>query len=145
MPKQFLDWSELLEKGKIEENPIDKARRESLNLSKGDVSQKGGDKVTREQLIKEALDIVKQAHITPGMRQPTDEEMFGHLTLTQEEADKLQKAWDEKMNDGYKELNRDIGDGPLAKSDDWASGKSFDEQMDLTEEERQARNMYVKE
>lgn len=143
MPKEFLDWSELLEKGKIEEDPINKMRRERLNLAKGDVSQKGGDKVTREQLIKEALDIVRQVHTTDGMRQPTDEELFGHLVVTEEQAEKLQKEWNEKLNKLYEELKKDVADGSLVKSEDWATGKSYNEQMDLTEEERQQRNMCV--
>jgi len=143
--KKWNDWSEFLKKGHVERDPTEEKLHKALNLPKGDISQKGGEKVTREQLIKEALDIVKQTHLSKGVRQATDEELFGHLVMTEEQIAELERQYQEKINDFYKAARAPIGDGSQVKKDDWANGKSYNEQMELTEEERQDRNMSTDE
>jgi len=139
--KKWPDWSEFLEKGHVEQDPIEKAAIESKNLPDGDVSQNGGEEVTKEELIKEAMDIVKQGQVT----QATDEELFGHLVVTEEQLKKMEEDYQNKIDNFYKAAQTPVGDGDQVEEEEWANGKSFNEQMELTEEEKQARNMTVGE
>lgn len=43
-----------------------------------------------------------------GVRQATDEELFGHLVVTEEMAKAAQEEWDNKFNAFYEEANKPI-------------------------------------
>lgn len=137
MDKKWPDWTDFIKKGHVEhrEHPLSKS------FKKGEPN-KGGNEVTQEELIKEALDIVKGAHTDKRVRQATDEELFGHLVVSEEELEKSEIEWKEKIQKWYEEARKPIQQKP----DDlkaWANGRSFNDS--LTEEELDERNRYVKE
>ena len=72
-------------------------------------------------------------------KQPTDEEMFGHLVVTEEIAKKAESDWQNKQGNLIKALNEPVIPEDQ-KDTEWASGESFNES--LTEEERLKRNMF---
>lgn len=76
-----------------------------------------------------------------GFRQATDEELFGHLVVSEEQVQKAEQDWNNQINDFYKEASK-----PLEKQDsrenlDWGSGKSFNDS--LTPEELAERNKHI--
>lgn len=94
MPKAGeLDWSELYKTGKnLEpEHPLSKPIKEGLKAEEH-VQEFG------KTIAQEVVDGFKE----DGIRQPTDEEMFGGLVKTEEEIREMKaaakKQWDEKLH-----------------------------------------------
>jgi hypothetical protein len=72
--------------------------------------------------------------------QPTDEQMFGHLVVTEEQVQKAEKEWANSMNKAFDDMKAPIT--PTEEQEhEWADGKSFNES--LSREELEARNMYT--
>ena len=74
-------------------------------------------------------------------KQPTDEEMFGYLTVSEEQLQKAEDEWNGRLGGFYEAAAE-----PLEKQDskenlEWGSCKSFND--DIEEEELQKRNMHV--
>ena len=64
-------------------------------------------------------------------KQPTNEQMFGHLVQTEEQIQKAKTEWENRISDGYKAAVKPINVNHTEH--EWGTGKSFREQ--LTEEE----------
>jgi hypothetical protein len=78
----------------------------------------------------------------PGLRQPTDEELFGHLVVPQEQIDAAEKSFETKIADFYSTASKPINGGQTEVPDEeWANGKSFNSM--LPKEELAKRNMYL--
>ena len=102
---------------------------------------KGGEKVTKEELRKEAEKIIEGAR-NNGFRQATDEELFGHLVVSEEEMEKAEKDWENLIKDTLNAARQPIDDKNKNGLDEaWESGKSFNELLD--EEEVKKRDMFV--
>jgi hypothetical protein len=89
------------------------------------------------QLAKSALIGSKQS----GLRQATDEELFDHLVVSEEQVQKAEQDWNNQINDFYTEATK-----PLEKQDskenlDWGNGRSFNDS--LTPEELAKRNRHI--
>lgn len=56
-------------------------------------------------------------------KQPTNEELFGHLTITEEQVKKAEQEWDNKFQSGYKEAVKPID--PNHEDREWGMRKSF--------------------
>lgn len=72
-------------------------------------------------------------------KQPTDEEMFGHLVVSEEQLEKSKADWENKLQGFY-----DAATTPINESNedvDWGSGQSFN--STLSDEERLKRNMHI--
>jgi len=112
---------------------------------------KGGENVTKEDLRKEGEKIIEGARAitekTKNIRQPTDQELFGHLVKTQEELDEMEKAWENFFNDTLNEAREDIDEKvkkelpPELQEEAWPSGTSFNDM--LSDEEKEERGRYV--
>lgn len=90
---------------------------------------------------KAIFDKFAKAIINDTPRQPTDEQMFGHLVVSEEQVQKAEQAWNGVFNKFY-----DSSAEPLEKQDsidnlEWGNGKSFNDSIE--EEELQKRNMHV--
>lgn len=112
--------------------------------------QQGGEKVTQEALRKEAMAIVKDAHSKNSpYRQPTDQELFGHLVQSQETIDIKNKTWNEILGKSLNDSRCPIDDIIKAKlpahikDQEWVSGTSFNDM--LSPEEVKKRDKFVKE
>lgn len=139
MPKAGeLDWSDLMKSGKVDEDPSTETVRKMFGLAKGDVSQTGGDQVTREQLLKDAQFILRGFQQN-GMRQATDQELFGALVVPPDELKKREEAWNNTFNKFFTEANKKIDD----KTQEWGTCKPIIDWDSMTEEERRARNTHV--
>lgn len=126
-----LDWSNLM-KGDVGEP--------AHPLAKGDV--KGANKpvkASKEQLLADAEHILR-GFLSKGIRQLTDEEMFGHLVVTDEMVEKAQKEWNDRVNGLQHASNVKVDD----KDYSFGTGKMVDWDS-LSEEEKIARNMHAKE
>lgn len=140
-----LDWGELLNKSKEEykheptalwtaqacgrkEGGVDPLNKAEKRIKEGEVPRKPSN----EEIAKAVL------HNAP--KQPTDEELFGHLVVSEEMAKKAEENWNTKMNSAFEAMK-----APIIKKEDkdheWATGKSFNES--LTREELEKRNMYI--
>lgn len=78
-----------------------------------------------------------------GVGQWRDEDYLHKEIVSQEKADLLQKAWENRFNDHFALLNKPVEDQKSRDNLEWGSGKSFNEA--LTDEERLRRNMYTGE
>lgn len=97
--------------------------------------------IPRKPTDEEIAEFILRGTNSKGIRQATDEELFGHLVVTEEQMKKAEYKWDNKLDLFYKAAKE-----PINKSNqeyDWGSGKSFNDS--LTEEERLKRNMYTGE
>jgi hypothetical protein len=125
--KKFCDWTDLM-KGKVgqPEDPLSRPLPSTgPTLKKGEVPYKPSDEEIRKAVLEGAP------------KQPTDQEMFGRYVVTQEEADKAQKDWNNKFNDFFTAVKKPV---ELVKAD-WGRGPMSKEK--LTEEEEQIRLIKV--
>lgn len=128
MPKAGeLDWSELYKTGKSlePEHPV------SRPVKAGQTGKEHVDEVGKD-LIKSILDGFKE----DGVRQPTDQELFGHLVKTEEEIEDMKAAAKKKWDNALKAYD-DWQPARLVKShnfdpESWGTGKPI-----LSEEERE--------
>jgi len=129
MPKIWSDWD-----GKVKqvEHLLSKALNPKI---------KTGADSSREALTKGEI-----PSFNGVPRQPTDEEMFGHLVVTEEQEKKQQEAWENRMKDFFSSKSQQRIDH-LNKSSvserEWTSGKSFNDL--LTEEEKKERALHISE
>ena len=139
MPKAGeLDWSVLYKTGKNlkPEDPLSRP----LEKSSGKESIENGF----NQLVKDLVDGFK----VPGVRQPTDKEMFGHLVKTQKDVDALKKDWDEKLHAHIDWKHAKVVKNHSDEIGKWSGRKSYNEifkSEGMTEEELKKRNMTVSE
>lgn len=88
--------------------------------------------------IKTGADAAAQALATGDIpvlvdapKQPTDEQLFGHLEVTQEQADAAHKEWDTKISGFYKQDNLNdidrLNGGDDRLDFEWEEGKSFEQ------------------
>ena len=140
-----LDWSELKKKDDYRHTPsalwvndsklgvAPKGDAKPL-LAKGEVPVPPTDEEVRAEIMR-GMD-------KPGLRQPTDQELFGHLVVPQEAIDEAQKAFDTKIADFYAMASKPIAGGKTEVDDEeWANGKSFNSM--LNREELLKRNMHL--
>lgn len=118
--------------GKHGVDPLNKAK--PVNAP-GEVPRKPTDDEIAEFILK-GRDI--KGNLPLG--QPTDEEMFGHLVVTEEQLQKAEHDWENKLNDFYKAAQEPIVPSEEQKLS-WGEGSSFNDT--LTEEERLRRNMFT--
>ena len=141
-----LDWGEELEKsdnyvhtptalwaadqhggGKLGVDPLNKAEK---RIKEGEEPYRPTDEE------------IAAAIMHGAQRQPTDEEMFGHLVVSEEQVAKAKDEWDNTLQGFYDAARKPV----LKKSEDdvdWGSGKSFN--STLSDEERLKRNMHTGE
>ena len=105
----------------------------------------GGEHVTKEDLRKEGEKIIAGAKMGPG-RQPTNEELFGHLVRPKEDLEKMEDDWNNFFNNGFEEVKKPVDERvreqlPPQLDEAWESGKSFNDI--IGEEEARKRGKYV--
>lgn len=128
MPKAGdLDWSELYATGKNlqPEHPL------SRPLKKGQTGEEHVNSIGKD-IVKDILDGFKEN----GIRQPTDEELFGKLVKSEEEIKQIKRAGDLKWNNTLKAYDN-WQPSKLVKShnhdpESWGTGKPI-----LSDEERE--------
>lgn len=74
-------------------------------------------------------------------KQPTDEEMFGHLVVSEEQIEKAEEDWNNTLNKHFDGQKTPVEDQDSAENRNWGNGKSFNESLE--EEELQKRNIYI--
>ena len=117
MPKAGdLNWEHLYKTGQVEQ--------QEHPLSKPISSKKGSDIVSDLSCL---IKSIKE----DSPKQPTDEQLFGHLVVTEEELEKRQKKWENTILNWFKEVNEPIE--KINKNDWQPSGESF--LKSLSEEE----------
>jgi hypothetical protein len=75
-------------------------------------------------------------------QQPTDEQMFGHLVVSEEQAKAAQEQWENCFNDFYKSVNQPIESQDPNKP--WGCRGPIENET-LTEEEERIRQIPVNE
>ena len=98
-------------------------------LKKGEVPRKPSNEEIAKAILNNAAE---------KGRQPTDEQLFGHLVPTEEQIKQAQEEWENKLTKSLTMPN--IGKS-LDEEDDWGNGKSFN--SSLSREESLKRNMHL--
>lgn len=122
-----LDWSDLYKNGHVSK-PADDGRP----LLKGRNNQE-----TLENQFNSMMCDLKAGFKENGVRQATDEELFGHLVVTEEMAKQAENEWENRYTKTMNDLNKPIDN----KEVDWGNCKPTVDTSKMTEEERVARNM----
>lgn len=117
MPKQFCDWTDLY-KGNVGQ-PEDP-------LSKSVESGTGADILNKQfsQLAKNTQEAAPQ---------PTDEQLFGHLVVSEEEMKKRESDWENVINNWHREAAKPVEKQDLSKT--WGSRGPIGKE-EMTEEEK---------
>ena len=128
--KKWVDWSDW-KPGQVDSDPM--SRPLSKNIKTG------------ADAVKEALTTGKLPDLFgPAPRQPTDQEMFGHLVVTEEMMKAREKEWENRISKiNSREFSKSIDHKNKSSVSDrvWTPGKSFNSM--LTEEELEERNKTV--
>lgn len=118
--------------GKHGVDPLNKAK--PVNAP-GEVPRKPTDDEIASYILKGAD--------AQGVGQWRDEDHLHKEVVSQEEAEQLQKSWENVFNDHFAQLDKPVEDQLSKDNQEWGSGKSFNDS--LTEEERLRRNMFTGE
>jgi hypothetical protein len=118
---------------------------DNLLFKTGEKKDSGKPEITENRKVdpdseeaKAIFDKLAKAILDGTPKQPTDEEMFGHLVVTEEQVKKAEQDWENKIGNGYNEASKPID--PNHDSREWGECKSFKDR--LTEEEL---NKYLQE
>lgn len=101
----------------------------------------GGTKLKKGEVPhKPTNEEITTAILKNAPKQPTDEEMFGHLVPTEDQIKKAEEQWEDVFKNHFNQLKE-----PLEKQDskdniEWGNGKSFN--STLSPKELKARNSY---
>jgi hypothetical protein len=131
MPKEWNDWSDLM-KGKVgqPEDPRSKPVVTGPVLRKGEVPRRPSDAEIRGFILKDMP------------KQPTNQQLFGHLEVTEEMAKKAREEWESTFTKFFKSKHE-----PIEKNQkpDWGCRGPVDQNdpSQLTEEERRILNIPV--
>lgn len=140
-----LDWSELLNKSE-EEYKHKPTALWAAQISSGkaygiDPLSKAKPRIKEDEIpYKPTNEEIAKAVLYNVPKQPTDEELFGHLVVTEEMVKKAEEEWNNRSNNAFNAMKAPI----TSKQDqnhEWANGKSFNDS--LTREELEARNMFT--
>lgn len=107
---------------------------------------KGGEHITKEDLRKDGEKIIAGAKMGDG-RQPTDQELFGHLVQEEGALEEMEKNWDNFFNNTLGDMQKPVDEivkaqlPPELQDEAWESGKSFNDI--IGEEEARKRGKYV--
>ena len=132
--KQWCDWTDLYE-GRVGEPEDPRSRPVKKDC------HRGGDKVTEEDLQKDAEKILA-GFDQVGIKSPSKEEfearilqIYPELNKTNKEWEEVEKKWDNFFNDYFEAFKQPIDN----KETDWGTGKSFREQLSKSEREEYER------
>lgn len=126
-----IDWSDWNGQVKQNEHPLSKSVNTNL--------KKGAD------VVKEFLTTCASSILQDIPKQPTNQEMFGHLVKTEAEIKAIEKKWQNSICN-YQELYKPIDHLNKSKiTDEWGQGKSFNSLLkeQLSKEELTQRNMCI--
>lgn len=101
------------------------------------------DQVPDKQSDEEIAEFILRGSQAPGVRQPTDQELFGHLVVSEEQVERAKAEFENRMQNTIAKLHTPIVGKTYEEEDAWASGKSFNET--LSKEELIKRNMFTGE
>lgn len=128
MPKNWIDWDKtpLIEP----EHPLSRplGREPGPILKKGEIPRKPSDEE------------IKKAILDNAPKQPSNEQLFGHLVVTEEQAVQAEKDWNNKFNDFFDLLKKPVENQGLNKS--WGSRGPISKEI-MTEEERRISQIPV--
>lgn len=125
--KQWPDWSDLM-KGDVGEpaHPLSKPVKAGPVLAKGEVPRKPTDEEVRKAIMAGAP------------KQPTDQQMFGHLVVSEEQVKAAETKWNDTFNSFYKAVKE-----PIDNNAGFTPRGAID--ADLSDAEKAARNMATDE
>lgn len=122
--KQWNDWSDLM-KGNVGQPEDLRSRPVSVGpvLKKGEVPRRPSDAEVRNYILKDAP------------QQPTDQQMFGHLEVTEEMAKKAKEEWETRFTRFFKTQHEKLEKN---QAPEWGKRGPVNQNdpSQLTEEER---------
>lgn len=130
MPKEFLDWSDLM-KGKVgEEHPLSKPVTPGPTLMKGEIPRRPSDEEIRKAVLSNAP------------KQPTDQQMFGRFEVTEEQAQKAQEDWNSQFTRFFRSKHESV---EKSSPNDFGNRGPIDfkDRSQMTEEERRISEIPV--
>jgi hypothetical protein len=142
-----LDWSELKKNDDYKHKPTVLW----VNDPSSGVSPKGSDvkpllknnQIPDKQTDEEIRAIIMSGMDKPGLRQPTDEELFGAGVISQEQVDKAEAEFNNKIANFFAEASKPLTGQTEVPDEEWGCGKSFN--STLSKSQLDERNKYTGE
>ena len=132
MPKEFIDWSSFMagERGEPED-PRSKPVTPGPVLKKGEIPRRPSDAEVREYIMKGAP------------KQPTDEQLFGHLVPSEQQVQAAEDQWNTQFTRFFKTKHEPVE--KQSPNQDWGNRGpvDFNDRSQLTEEERRISEIPV--
>lgn len=97
MPKEWIDWSDLMQ-GKVGEPEAPQSRPVE---GRGPIDQMERPPMPSDEEIRQAI-------LAGAPKQPTDEQLFGHLVVPKEVAEAAEKKWDNTFNSFYEQVKQPV-------------------------------------
>ena len=135
-----LNWDELKKSDDYKHKPT----ALWVNDSSVGVAPKGEAKplLTKgEKPVMPSNEQIAKAILSGAPKQPTDEEMFGSLVVSQEQVDQAKDDFDNKILNFFKEAAKPLTGETAVTEEAWGNGKSFNSL--LSKSEQAQRNMYL--
>ena len=120
-----------LKKGWADHNPIPSAEEEIMRLAKGVVedgehaaANQLANLLQGKQMLGQNVHPAVAAMMAPPPPQPTDEQMFGHLVVSEEMAKKAEQQWNGTLNNWLAEASKPISQRFASQAEEeayWAS------------------------
>lgn len=128
--KQWPDWSDFHANGGAH-------NQESVQSQPLKKTGKGSEIIDGQ--FEDMVSDITQGFEQPGIRQPTDEELFGHLVVSEEELTKQEESWDNLLIK-WEQLAKStqVDDN---QNEEWGNGRSHNSY--LSEDEVRQRNKYI--
>jgi hypothetical protein len=140
-----LDWSELKKSNDYKHTPtalwVNDPSSGVAPLKEGVKPLLKNDEVPDSQTDEEIRAVIMNGMDRPGLRQPTDAELFGHLTRTQEQVDAAKAEFENRMNSSIAKLHAPVTGKTYEEDEAWGDGKSFNSTLSKSELEK--RNMFT--
>jgi len=129
--KKWPDWSDFMKGARGEpEHALSKPVKVGTVLTKGEIPKKPSDEEVRKAILEGAP------------KQPTDEQLFSHLVVSEEQVKTAETKWENLFNDFYKSVRQPVENQAPNKS--WGSRGPIENET-LTEEEERIRQIQVSE
>jgi hypothetical protein len=140
-----LNWDELKKSDDYKHKPTALWVNDPSSVApKGDAKPLlKNDQIPDKQTDEEIRAVIMSGMDRPGLRQPTDQEMFGALVVSQEQVDRAEAEFNNKIANFFTEASKPLTGQTEVPDEEWGCGKSFN--STLSKSQLIERNKYTGE
>jgi hypothetical protein len=140
-----LDWSELKKNDDYKHTVIPLWVNNPDGITQKDDAKPllKNNQIPDKQTDEEIRAVIMSGMDRPGLRQPTDEELFGAGVVSQEQVDRAEAEFNNKIANFFTEASKSLTGQTEVPDEEWGCGKSFN--STLSKSQLIERNKYTGE